>query len=345
MGKILPVAAALLALGSAPLEAAQERLEPEPRPQVEPSHLLDYAEAKELLARQKWAEAAIILRTVLRKKPDYTPAAMDLARSLAYSGRREEALGILSQAASRERGAQQAQLVRRAEVLSRLFLTNDTFQIFQDGLNHVVARKYGAARERFNRALAQEPDNVEALIRVAQCLVMEGDNDSAVERLRLARRLNPYEPEIRLWLGRAMHQRGELAEAIVELREAYDRLEKSELAPVWLADALVSLGRRSAATQILEEDIKAQPFHLESILALARLRTGAAARGPQPLWQARKELQLALSRLDKYAPEGSPGFETELGMDLRRNVAEVRSDAQRLLDVIEGRIEEVSAED
>src|SRR5579859_5601219 len=57
--------------------------------------LSDYDEARELLAKKKWPEAAIILRSVVNKDPDYVPAAIQLAESLFYSNRREEGLSIL----------------------------------------------------------------------------------------------------------------------------------------------------------------------------------------------------------------------------------------------------------
>src|SRR5262245_37270554 len=69
-------------------------------PSVEAS--TDYHEAQALLSKKKWAEAAIVLRKVMKESSDPTPAAVDLARALIYSGRREEALSILGQAANRE---------------------------------------------------------------------------------------------------------------------------------------------------------------------------------------------------------------------------------------------------
>ena len=75
--------------------------EPIPSPQ---SHLLqsyDLSEARALIAKQKWPEAAIVLRSAYRVNPSSLPVAIQLATALAYSGRREEALSLLGQAASR----------------------------------------------------------------------------------------------------------------------------------------------------------------------------------------------------------------------------------------------------
>src|SRR5579884_1161190 len=60
-------------------------------------------EAQALLSKKKWAEAAIVLRSVLRREPRSATANADLAKALLYLGRREEALGILSQAIEQNR--------------------------------------------------------------------------------------------------------------------------------------------------------------------------------------------------------------------------------------------------
>ncbi|HUP58118.1 MAG TPA: tetratricopeptide repeat protein [Bdellovibrionota bacterium] len=304
----------------------------------------DYQEARELLAKRKWAEAAIILKSVLRKDPDYSPAAIQLAEALYHSNRREEGLSVLSQAASRERGPRRAALQRRLGVLSRSFLTTAGFQQYQDGLNLMLTRKYRAARERFERVLGDEPANVEVLVRVGESLVLENDWDSAAERLRLARKLNPHQPEIRLWLGRALHQRGELAEAVEELKAARAELPGSELAPLWLAEAYVSLGRRDDAVAVLEDDLGKQPLHVQALLLLAQFRVGAPQSGRKTLMEARRALQLAESRLADYLAPASSRIEGELGIDLRRPGEELKNEIKTLFQRIDGRLEELNAE-
>jgi thioredoxin-like negative regulator of GroEL len=298
----------------------------------------DYSEAKELLSKHTWAEAAIVLRSVSRKNPDFLAGAMELARALVYSGRREEALGVLGQAASRQKGPRREALEGRLRVLSRLFVTQRTQQIYQEGLNLMMVGKYRPARERFEKALESEPDNIEILTRIGQCLVLEGDMDSAAERLRLARKLDPFEPEVRLWLGRALHQRGELAEALEELKAAHEGLDASERAPVWYADALVKSGNRKAAVAVLEEDAAQQPFHLIGILTLAKLRTQLFKDGADSLWGARKDLQVALSRLPKYASGELGATEGELGVEMRESATDLKGEIIAMLAQLDGRL-------
>jgi tetratricopeptide (TPR) repeat protein len=322
---------------SASFARAEPGPEPEPQPQILMALGSEYEEARDLLKNRKWVEAAIVLRRVHKKDPRLILAAVDLARALAYLGRREEALSVLSQAAGRERGEKQRALIRKLRVISRQFLENSSFQLFQEGVSFLGARKYRVARERFEKALMAEPDNVEILIRVGQCLVMDGDFDSASERLRLAKKLNPYEPEIHLWLGRALHNKGELSDAIKELKEASAIMGASETAPVWLAEALDSSGQRSAAIQVLEQDLRTQPMHVLSLLALARLRYLAPPREHQNLWSAKKELQIALSRFEKYVDSIHVVIDGELGIE-RQEPAHVKAEILGLLQKVEMRL-------
>jgi tetratricopeptide (TPR) repeat protein len=297
----------------------------------------DYEEAKALLTSKNYTAATIMLRKVLKYTENQAPVAMDLAKALVYSGRREEALSVLTQVAGREKGERREQLIRRANVVARIFLTKSTSQSYQEGLNFLKAKRFGAAKERFEKALEFEPDNLEVLLRLGQCQVMTGDNDSAAERLRLAKRLNPHELEVRLWLGRALHQRGELSQGIEELQEAQRGLASSELTPVWLAEALHSAGQKVPAIQLLEKDAKAQPFHLMSLLTLAKFKLANAPRDAQSHWSVKKDLQVALSRLEDYGKPTSPSFESELGLDLR-SPEQIKAEIQVLLQKVELRL-------
>jgi predicted Zn-dependent protease len=256
---------------------------------------------------------------------------MELARALIYLKRREEALSLLVASAALQHGSRQKALISRVRVLSRLFLLQRTFQMYQDGLNALQAGKYRPARELFEKALQAEPDNIEILIRIGQCMIFEGDYDSAVERLRLAKRLNPYEPEIRLWLGQAMKERGELEEALTELKFAQEGLGNSARSPLWYAEALLVSGNPRDAVLVLERDEKAHPFHLINILALVRARMQLFRNGGDSLWSARKNLQAALSRLPQDGTGNELRFESELGIELRKPTAELKTEITSLL--------------
>lgn len=306
---------------------------------TEPSPVaVEWREVRQLIAEKQWAEATLALKSMQRRSPNDLGIQTELAKTLTFAGRREEALSLYQQIAALERGERRKRLLRQARVVSRIFLTNATFQTYQEGMNFLAARKFRQARDRFQKALDQEPSNVEILTRLGQCLVMDGDYDSAAERLRLARRLSPQESEISLWLGRALHQRGEINEALQELKGANAELEHSELAPVWLAEALLTAGQRQQAVQVLEEDVKGQPFHLLALYTLAKIKVSSPSADATHLWSARKDLQLAMSRLERYQSAQMPRFESELGLELR-SADDIKARIDELLSQIDGEMQ------
>ncbi len=317
------------------------------------------SEARLLFEQKKWAEAVVILRPVFKAQPTARDVGMDLSRALLFSGRREEALSVLQEMAAGASGTRREHILRRAQVASRQFLTAETQKLYQEGLNFMWARKFKQAREQLELALSAESDNVEILTRQGQCLAMEGEADSAAEVFRRARRLAPAEPAIRMWLGRMLHLRGELAEAVTEIQAGRAGLPLSEAAPVWLADAMVSTGKREQAIALLEADVQKNPMHVQSLLALARLYlfspalplvSDGAALGDevQPavkdapgggLWQARKKLQLATSRLGEYRLIQHGRNEGELGLVLRTDT-ETQASITELSSKVESQIQQ-----
>ncbi len=344
--EVMSIVCAVSGIRAAQAGLQNEASEPNPNPQVEVSESSDYFEARELLGKQKWIEAAIVLRAVLKRTPDFTPASISLASALLELHRREEGLSVLSSAILRQKGAKKAFLIRRMRVSSRIFFTNEDFQFYQDGLNLLNLGKYGPARERLEKALSAEPDNAEILTRLGQCLTLQSDYDSAVERLRLAKALNPYEPEIQLWLGRALSERGQLSEAIPELQDAYKALGQSELSVLWLAEALSASSQKPAAAKLLEASVNADPFHLSALLALARLQSQSPnAHDSASLLAAQRELRLGLSRLDHYGALRDIPFEDasdDLSLDLRPSVETLRGQIEGTLSELESRIVQAS---
>jgi cytochrome c-type biogenesis protein CcmH/NrfG len=224
-----------------------------------------------------------------------------------------------------------------------MFLTNKTFQLYQDGLNFVLAQKPHDAKEQFEKALEQEPDNVEILTRVAQCLTLEQDYDSAAEHLRYARRLNPYQPEIKLWLGRALHQRGEIPLAAQELAKAHQELPASEAAAVWYAEILIARAQKNLAIQILEEHLKKKPLHVVALVLLAKTKMSAGSDS-QTLWSARQDLQVALSRLAEAASSyATPSQESTLAFRIKPQSAQLKTDIEKLLQQIEFRLNQTQS--
>jgi tetratricopeptide (TPR) repeat protein len=311
----------------------------------EVSSLALIAQGKKFLSLQKWEEAVSTFKMALERDPKSVPAVIGLANASLYLGKREDALTELIQMAARIRGQDRQIIIKKAQILSRQFLTNRTFQLYQDGLNLLVAKKYRAARERFEKALAEEPDHGEILIRLGQSLLLDNQTKLAIERFNFAKKMNPFDPILLLWAGRAHHIQGVFTESLIELKMAQRSLPGSELATVWLAESLAASGQVSQSLRLLNRDIKSWPFHIASLTLGARLRVQLAHSDSQSLWTARKDLQLALSRMDQYTSLGLTRAEEELSLDLRKSQPELKAEIQKLLQQVQGRIDEISRDD
>jgi tetratricopeptide (TPR) repeat protein len=301
------------------------------------------SQVKDWMAKHRWEEAIPALRLLEKSETDLLPIRLSLATALTYIGHREEALGVLLRSYYESKGPEKNFLRRRVQVLSRLFLTNKTFQAYQDGLNLLMSQKYRSARERFEKALSEEPDNIEILIRLGQSLILDNNISQSIPMLRAAKRFNPLEPEVRLWLGRAIFLNQGGSESFTELRAAHFELKGSELAAVWYAEALFSSGQLNSAIRVLDADLKDHPFHVLSLITVAKLRMALGRSDTSLLWAARKDLQLAMSRLDQYLTPHLPLKEIDLSIDHRKSEAEIKAEIQKLSQQIESRLNSNSA--
>lgn len=82
------------------------------------------------------------------------------------------------------------------------------------GAAHLAGGDNTAALDCFDRALALNPNNSDALANCAWPLMFEGRTEEAVARLERAMRLNPFHPDWYLWgLGMARYLQGDYREA------------------------------------------------------------------------------------------------------------------------------------
>lgn len=301
----------------------------------------DPERASAFIRKKEWQEAVTILTELKTRSGLSSRQTEDLSRALLMLGRRVEALELLNQSYDRSGSSGRLRLRNKISLISRMFLTHSTQQIFLEGQSLLEGRKFAEAQEKFNRALRTEGDNVEVLLRHAQAAILDAETEtrlnSTVERLTFAMKLSPLEPEIKLWLGRAKLKTGEAAAALTLLTEAHKQLPRSELAAIWLAETQMSLGQKTAALATLENSVASQPFHLRALLEWARLRSSSAIRDVPSLTAVRRDLQVGLSRLSSYATLEAGRFESELGVDLR-DASLLRSEIQSLFQRVEARI-------
>lgn len=109
----------------------------------------------------------------------------------------------------------------------------------------LAAGDNGAALDCFDRALALNPNNSDALANCAWPLMFEGRTDEATTRLERAMRLNPFYPDWYLWgLGMARYLHGDFREACVALSRMSQPNDQSKAFEI---AALVRLGETERA--------------------------------------------------------------------------------------------------
>jgi tetratricopeptide (TPR) repeat protein len=188
------------------------------------------------------------------------------------------------------------------------------------------AGRYADAAREFRKALAAQPEGVEARVDLGSVLALSGDRDGAAGQFRDALRLDPSnvtahfnlgsllppdearphleavvsarpdDAEARRLLAQALRDGGHLPEAMEHYGKAIALAPADETARLGEAETLVRLGRYAEARRRLEEDLKQMPTSGLLSHALARLlaacpdrtmRDGALALTlAQAVWQA-----------------------------------------------------------
>ncbi len=298
----------------------------------------EFLSARVALEKRNWPDAIPLLQNVITKFPHYLPAVLRLSHALVYQDRRSEALALLVKEIKVSNGSDYQILKLRLQTLSQAFLTNRTFQLYQDGVNYLQAGKYKSAKDRFEQAAIDETDNCELLVRLGQSAILTDDTKQALTYLKMAKKLNPFHPEIQLWLGRALQLSGANAEAVSEFQLAKAELAHSELTTIWYAQSLVASGQPGQALKTLELDARNNPSHVLSLIESARIRLGSKNPPLESLRFTRRQLQLANGRLDAYLSQ-SPINEGELALDFKKSLPDPASDLQNLIKLAQSKID------
>ncbi len=287
---------------------------------------VDYEQAHQLVTKRQWAQVLPILKSLHDEAPSSVLIGQDYAQALLRMNRREEAMGLFKKYG----------FYKQAQSAGHLFLTQESFRLYQEGLSFVTGKKYSQGCERFERALEKDQAHLWIQLRLSQCRILDGNGDSALKVLEAATRIHGEPSEAILWKGKALALKGQTAEAISELKHAIDLLPQSELAPVWLSESYLLSGQRAAAIAILEEDLKRNPDHVYALVSLIRVRISQSLN-PTQLLEVKKQLELAKTRLPRYESAQLPPFESALGLELRDPAL-----ASRAIELLRLRIEELS---
>jgi tetratricopeptide (TPR) repeat protein len=120
--------------------------------------------------------------------------------------------------------------------------------LFRDGL---VAE----ARDFFESALTEAPDNAEAMALVGYCQHRMGDDAAAVVSLRRALLRDPELSEARVYLGNLLYDEGLFEEALAEFEQTEPEDHWDELA-IWRTVELLQTYRR-----VPDDDPDLKPWH------------------------------------------------------------------------------------
>jgi len=332
----------------------------------------EHAEARELVEAKKWSEAVVVFRGLLKKNYRSMSLAIELADALIQAHRREEALALLQtywdpadeSVSTRKKGKSstpslsptQELLQSKIQILSTVFLTQSTFQFYQDALALIQQQKWKLAMDKLIKAQNLEPDNTLILTRMGQGYIELSDFDSAAEKLRLAKKLNPLHPDILLWLGRALFFKGELDAAQAELESAYRMDSHNERIVLWLFELLnsksLSLQKQSKnsvisrldapeAVELIENFVKENPTQMSARLISFRNRLMRDDGDRVQLHALRNEMLKGEAILTVYfqprSPH-SPEFKSPYYLDHHPSIEQMRSELQLLIKDVELKI-------
>lgn len=166
-------------------------------------------------------------------------------------------------------------------------------------------KRHRRAIQEFERALAVDPDMLEAWRCVGFLLAQEKETGKAVAALQAAVKLAPDDADTRFNLGYLHHERGELDAAATQFKEAI-RL-RPLLDRAWYGLGLIDLDRRdlAAAIEHLQEAAKLQYFnpHAGHQLAIAYHRAGEHDKAVAEL-----------KRVDSYDPKMGAQIARDIGV-------------------------------
>ncbi len=123
----------------------------------------------------------------------------------------------------------------------------------------VRAGHVAEAAELYAALVADDPEDVSALLGLGSALLALSRYEGAERELRRALRLAPEMSKVRYQLGLTHFKRGVYSSAVAELRRAIELDAGNPAAYLLLGEALNQLGEPDAAIEALEQVLQLQP--------------------------------------------------------------------------------------
>ena len=130
---------------------------------------------------------------------------------------------------------------------------------------------YSAARQAYQRALAEDSTSVRSYYRLAVLLAWDGKLDSALVLLGKARSIEPQDPDVRLWQARVRSWDGQYALAIAEYDSLLAGDPDNQEAALGRAQSLAWANQFSAADSAYTELIARDSTDMEARVGQAQV--------------------------------------------------------------------------
>lgn len=253
----------------------------------------NYTRGVELASRKKWSEALEKFESAIDLNPNYVASYIEYARTAVMQGERTKGLEKLAAAVSFVRSREDRERVaRERDTLSEIFYTNETFQLYQNGLNYLKLDRASSAIEVLERALKVEPDNVMVLTAYGRTLREQDRVKEAQEVMDRAFTLHDGKREVRIELASLLLlSKPERSLALV--KPLLENLSDERLALVYM-QGLTGMKKSREAIEFLKTAYEKQPSWTYAPLWLGKLY----AQEPDGGWNARKYLMTFLRRTE-----------------------------------------------
>ncbi|MGZ3693455.1 MAG: tetratricopeptide repeat protein [Bdellovibrionota bacterium] len=253
----------------------------------------NYTRGVELAAHKKWKDALEKFQSAIDLNPAYVASYIEYARTAVMAGERTKGLQKLTAALEFARSREDRERIgKERDSLSEIFYTNETFQLYQNGLNYLKLDRGSSALEALEKALKTEPDNVMVLTAYGRTLRDQDRIREAQEVLERALVLNDGKREVKVELAE-IFLAAKPEKSLQLIKPMLENLKEERIASIY-AQGLSATKRNREAIEFLKSSYEKQPSWVFAPLWLGKLY----AQEPDGGWNARKYLMIFLRRTE-----------------------------------------------
>lgn len=295
-----------------------------------------------IYARGEKSAAIIDLKHLIREVPLYLNAYSLLAEYQLADGDRSGAIETLKSAVEKAAPSLKSGFRRKLQTIGKQFSSHKNYSAFQQAIKQINEGNFGAAQGMLEAVLKQEVDHEEVLLRLGQVYFLMGDLKKSVVYLEKSANLNLKNTEAMSWLGRTYFLSGELKKSEKTFKKInWNSEEVQEQSIIWWSEVLFNFRGRKAAIEFLEKQLERRPGSVQVLVKCAEYRMSASSKNNEAQWQAKKELQLALSRFDDYtSKEMNVAAKTPFGIN-QLNPDSLKKQIQESLAKLEDKLKKL----